>query len=106
MRQHGRVRPELNALGKVTRRRGSARASFVPQRCSRWASDHPNRLMAARRRDPRTPFGLIVLVRLARDRGVMGARPISTGLAIAGWMVAIVVGGFGLLLVIAALTGN
>jgi Mn2+/Fe2+ NRAMP family transporter len=50
-----------------------------------------------------TPFGLIVLVRLARDRAVMGARPISRALAIAGFTVAIVVGGFGLLLVIAAL---
>jgi Mn2+/Fe2+ NRAMP family transporter len=50
-----------------------------------------------------TPFGLVVLVRLARDPVVMGARPISSGLAIAGFTVAIVVGGFGLLLVIAAL---
>jgi hypothetical protein len=30
----------------------------------------------------------------------MGARPISGRLAIAGWMVAVVVGGFGLLVVI------
>ena len=53
-----------------------------------------------------TPFGLIVLVRLAQDPTVMGAQPISTGLAIAGWTVAIVVGGLGLLLVVAALMGN
>jgi Mn2+/Fe2+ NRAMP family transporter len=47
-----------------------------------------------------TPIGLVVLVLLARDQMVMGARPISGRLAIAGWAVAIVVGGFGLLVVI------
>jgi len=49
-----------------------------------------------------TPFGLTVLVRLARDPVVMGAQPISRGLAIAGWTVAAVVGCFALLFVVVA----
>ncbi len=53
-----------------------------------------------------TPFGLTVLVRLARDPVVMGAQPISRGLAIAGWTVAAVVGCFGLLFVIVAVMGR
>lgn len=47
-----------------------------------------------------TPIGLVILVLLARDNTVMGAEVISGRLAIAGWTVAAVVGGFGLLLVI------
>jgi Mn2+/Fe2+ NRAMP family transporter len=47
-----------------------------------------------------TPIGLVILVLLARDHKVMGAQPISRRLAVAGWMVALVVGGFGLLFVI------
>ncbi|MGO8873456.1 MAG: NRAMP family divalent metal transporter [Acidimicrobiales bacterium] len=47
-----------------------------------------------------TPIGLVILVLLARDQTVMGAQPISRRLAIAGWAVAVVVGGFGLLVVI------
>ena len=47
-----------------------------------------------------TPIGLVILVLLARDHTVMGTRPISGRLALAGWVVAIVVGGFGLLVVI------
>lgn len=47
-----------------------------------------------------TPIGLVVLVLLARDRRVMGADRISSRLAIAGWLVAIIVGGFGLLVAI------
>jgi Mn2+/Fe2+ NRAMP family transporter len=53
-----------------------------------------------------TPIGLILLVRLARDRQVMGDRPISRGLAMAGWTVAVVVGGFGLLFVVGAAFGK
>jgi Mn2+/Fe2+ NRAMP family transporter len=53
-----------------------------------------------------TPIGLVILVLLARDPMVMGARLISGRLAIAGWMVAIVVGGFGLLFVIGAALGR
>ena len=53
-----------------------------------------------------TPIGLVILVLLARDPMVMGARLISRRLAIAGWMVAIVVGGFGLLFVIGAALGR
>ena len=47
-----------------------------------------------------TPFGLVILVLLARDHSVMGTRPISGLLARAGWAVAVVVGGFGLLVVV------
>jgi Mn2+/Fe2+ NRAMP family transporter len=47
-----------------------------------------------------TPIGLVSLVLLARDRAVMGAQPISGRLAIVGWVVAVIVGGFGLLVVI------
>jgi Mn2+/Fe2+ NRAMP family transporter len=53
-----------------------------------------------------TPFGLVLLVRLARDPTVMGAQPISGRLAIAGWTVAVVVGGFGLLFVVGAALGK
>jgi Mn2+/Fe2+ NRAMP family transporter len=53
-----------------------------------------------------TPFGLILMVLLARDPAVMGARPISGRLAIAGWTVAAVVGGFSLLFVIGAALGE
>ena len=53
-----------------------------------------------------TPFGLVILVLLARDPAVMGAQPISGRLAIAGWTVAVVVGGFGLLFVIGAALGK
>ena len=49
-----------------------------------------------------TPFGLVLLVRLARDSTVMGAQPISRRLAIAGWTVAVVVGGAGLVFLIGA----
>jgi Mn2+/Fe2+ NRAMP family transporter len=52
-----------------------------------------------------TPVGLVLLLRLARDRQVMGQRPISGRLALAGWAVVVVVGGFGLLFVIAAAAG-
>jgi Mn2+/Fe2+ NRAMP family transporter len=52
-----------------------------------------------------TPIGLVLLVRLARDPQVMGARPISLRLAVAGWAVAIIAGGFGLLFVIGAALG-
>jgi Mn2+/Fe2+ NRAMP family transporter len=52
-----------------------------------------------------TPIGLILLM-LARDGQVMGARPISSHLAIAGWAVAIGVGGLGLLYVVGAALGK
>ena len=52
-----------------------------------------------------TPIGLVILVRLARDPQVMGPRPISRRLAIAGWAVAVIVGGFGLLAVLGAAVG-
>jgi Mn2+/Fe2+ NRAMP family transporter len=47
-----------------------------------------------------TPIGLVILVLLARDHRVMGVRPISRGLAVAGWAVAAVVGAFGLLVIL------
>ena len=49
-----------------------------------------------------TPVGIVLLVCLGRDTEVMGDRRISRGLAIAGWIVAAVVGGLGLLYVIGA----
>jgi Mn2+/Fe2+ NRAMP family transporter len=49
-----------------------------------------------------TPIGLIFLVLLARDTQIMGSRTISRPLAIAGWAVAGVVGGLGLLFVLGA----
>lgn len=52
-----------------------------------------------------TPIGIILLVRLARNPLVMGDRPISAGLALAGWTVAIVVGGFGLLFIVGGVLG-
>lgn len=53
-----------------------------------------------------TPIGLVILVRLARDPQVMGPQPISRRLAIAGWAVAVIVGGFGLLYVIGPALGT
>jgi Mn2+/Fe2+ NRAMP family transporter len=47
-----------------------------------------------------TPVGLVILVRLARDRQIMGGRPVSVFLAAAGWAVAAVTGGLGLLLIV------
>jgi Mn2+/Fe2+ NRAMP family transporter len=52
-----------------------------------------------------TPLGLVLLVRLARDREVMGDRPIPRRLAAAGWAVAVIVGGFGALLILVVATG-
>jgi len=48
----------------------------------------------------------VLLVRLARDSQVMGPQAISRKLAIAGWAVAVIVGGFGLLAVIGAAAGT
>jgi Mn2+/Fe2+ NRAMP family transporter len=53
-----------------------------------------------------TPIGLVLLVRLARDPQIMGPRPISRRLAIAGWAVAAIVSGFGLLAIIGAALGT
>lgn len=53
-----------------------------------------------------TPFGLVILVLLARDQTVMGARAISGRLAVAGWTVIVVVSGLGLLFTIAAALGK
>jgi Mn2+/Fe2+ NRAMP family transporter len=53
-----------------------------------------------------TPIGLVLLVRLARDPQVMGPQPISRRLAIAGWVVAVLVGGFGLLAILGAALGT
>ncbi len=52
-----------------------------------------------------TPIGLVILVRLARDPSVMGPQPISRRLAIAGWAVAVIAGGFGLLAILGAAVG-
>ena len=40
-----------------------------------------------------TPVGLVLLVRLARDPQLMGDQSVSGRLALAGWMIAVVVGG-------------
>jgi Mn2+/Fe2+ NRAMP family transporter len=53
-----------------------------------------------------TPMGIVVLVLLARDRAVMGDQVVSRGLALAGWVVAAVVGGLGLLFLIGAALGK
>ena len=53
-----------------------------------------------------TPIGLVILVRLARDPQVMGPRPISGRLAVAGWAVAVIVGGFGLLAILGTALGT
>jgi len=53
-----------------------------------------------------TPIGLVILVLLARDHIVMGTQPISGRLALAGWTVAAIVGGFGLLYVMGAALGK
>ena len=53
-----------------------------------------------------TPIGLVILVRLARDPEVMGPRPISRRLAVAGWAVAVIVGGFGLLAILGTALGT
>jgi Mn2+/Fe2+ NRAMP family transporter len=52
-----------------------------------------------------TPVGLVILVRLAREPSVMGPRPISSRLAVAGWAVTVIVGGFGLLAILGAAVG-
>jgi Mn2+/Fe2+ NRAMP family transporter len=52
-----------------------------------------------------TPIGLVLLVRLGRDPRVMGDRPISARLAIAGWMVAVVVGTLGAVFVLGEALG-
>jgi Mn2+/Fe2+ NRAMP family transporter len=53
-----------------------------------------------------TPIGLVILVLLGRDPTVMGTQPISGRLAVAGWTVALIVGGFGLLFVIGTALGT
>jgi Mn2+/Fe2+ NRAMP family transporter len=52
-----------------------------------------------------TPIGLVLLVRLARDPLIMGDQAVSPFLALAGWMIAVVVGGLGVLFVIGAAVG-
>ena len=53
-----------------------------------------------------TPIGIALLVLLGRDPAVMGARRISGRLAVAGWSVAAIVAGFGLLYAVGAALGN
>ena len=61
---------------------------------------------------PGTPIGLVILVRMARDPQVMGPRPISRRLAIAGWavaviaVIAVIAGGFGLPAILGAALGT
>jgi Mn2+/Fe2+ NRAMP family transporter len=53
-----------------------------------------------------TPIGLVLQVRLARDPRIMGSQTISRPLAIAGWAVAVIVAGLGLLLIISQAAGT
>lgn len=53
-----------------------------------------------------TPVGIILLTGLARDPRVMGDRLISKRLAVAGWIVAAVVGALGLLYITGAVLGQ
>lgn len=53
-----------------------------------------------------TPFGLVLLVRLARDRAVMGDRTISRRLAAAGLAVATVVGASGAAFLVGSVLGT
>jgi hypothetical protein len=53
-----------------------------------------------------TPLGLAVLLLIARDTTVMNGDPITRRLALAGWSVTVVVGGFGLLYLVAGLLGR
>ena len=55
---------------------------------------------------PGTPIGPVILVRMARDPQVMGARPISRRLAIAGWAAAVIAVGFGLPAILGAALGT
>ncbi len=52
------------------------------------------------------PIGMVILIRLARDPQVMGSRPISARLALAGWAVIVIIGGFSLLFIVQALLGG
>jgi Mn2+/Fe2+ NRAMP family transporter len=58
------------------------------------------------RRGLSEPIGLVLLVRLARDPRIMGLEVITFRLALAGWAVAIIIGGFGLLYVVSAAAGE
>lgn len=53
-----------------------------------------------------TPVGIILLIGLARDPRVMGDQRISRGLAVAGWIVAAVVGVLGVLYITGAVLGQ
>lgn len=50
-----------------------------------------------------TPAGLVLLIRLARDRAVMGDKTISAGLAAAGWLVTAAIGVLGVVYIVVGL---
>jgi Mn2+/Fe2+ NRAMP family transporter len=52
-----------------------------------------------------TPIGLVLLVGLARDPLIMGDQAISPLLALAGWMITVVIGGLGVLFIMGAAFG-
>jgi len=52
-----------------------------------------------------TPVGLFILLRLARDRQIMGSQPISGRLAAGGWLITIMLSALGLLFVVSAVSG-
>jgi len=49
-----------------------------------------------------TPVGLVLLIRLGRDRQIMGDQVISTALALAGLVIAVAVGALGALFIVVA----
>jgi len=53
-----------------------------------------------------TPVGLVLLVSLAGDHAVMGDRPISRRLRLAGWVVTAFMSAVGLLFLVGALAGR
>ena len=53
-----------------------------------------------------TPVGIAILILLGRDQAVMGGRPISGRLAVAGWAVAAIVAGLGVLYAVGAAAGK
>ena len=52
-----------------------------------------------------TPVGLFILLRLARDRQIMGSQAISGRLAAGGWLITIMLSALGLLFIVSAVSG-
>jgi len=52
-----------------------------------------------------TPVALLILLRLARDRLIMGSQAISGRLAAGGWLITIMLSALGLLFIVSAVSG-